>query len=253
MPIERVRVLHGSTNYLPEGFGSYGSRSTVMGGGAVVLAVRAFLDKFRAQAAAALAVAPADLKVADGIARAPDGRSLQLGELADAGLAAHGTFASAKATYTYGTAIAHVAVDPRTGKVDVLDYTVVDDVGRIINPLTLHGQVIGAAVQGLGLVFTEEIRYDENGQILVGSLADYMVPVATDYPQLRAVSFDEHPSPNNPLGAKGAGEGGIIPVAGALANAVAAALTPFAVEPRELPLTPARVWQLIHDGKIRSR
>ena len=100
----------------------------------------------------------------------------------------------------------------------------VDDVGRIINPLTLHGQVIGAAVQGLGSVFSEEIAYDENGQLLVGSLADYMIPVATDYPHLHAISLEQHPSPNNPLGAKGAGEGGIIPVGGALANAVASAL-----------------------------
>jgi carbon-monoxide dehydrogenase large subunit len=121
-------------------------------------------------------------------------------------------------------------------------------VGRIINPLTLHGQVIGAAVQGLGSVFTEEIAYDENGQLLVGSLADYMIPVATDYPVLRAHSLEEHPSPNNPLGAKGAGEGGIIPVGGAVANAVAAALRPLGVEPRALPLTPPRVWQMIKDA-----
>jgi aerobic carbon-monoxide dehydrogenase large subunit len=126
---------------------------------------------------------------------------------------------------------------------------VVDDVGRIINPLTLHGQVIGAAVQGLGSVLSEEIVYDRNGQLLVGSLADYMIPVATDYPQLHAISLELHPSPNNPLGAKGAGEGGIIPVGGAVANAVAAALRPLGVEPRALPLTPARVWQLIREAK----
>jgi carbon-monoxide dehydrogenase large subunit len=253
LPIERIKVLHGSTNYLPEGFGSYGSRSTVMGGGAVVLAARAFLEKFRSAAASRLAVPADDLEIAEGIARAPDGRSLHLGELADADLVAEGTFSSSKATYTYGTAIAHVAVDPKTGKVDVIDYVVVDDVGRVINPLTLHGQVVGAAVQGLGSVFTEEIVYDDNGQILVGSLADYMVPVATDYPQLHAISFGRHPSPNNPLGAKGAGEGGIIPVGGALANAVAAALARFGVEPRELPLTPPRVWQLLRDRTDRSR
>jgi carbon-monoxide dehydrogenase large subunit len=104
-------------------------------------------------------------------------------------------------------------------------------------------------VQGLGSVFTEEIVYDQNGQLLVGSLADYMIPVATDYPQLRALSLEQHPSPNNPLGAKGAGEGGIIPVGGALANAVAAALRPLGAEPRQLPLTPPRVWQLIRDAR----
>jgi carbon-monoxide dehydrogenase large subunit len=248
LPLERVRVLHGSTTYLSEGFGSYGSRSTVMGGSAIVLAARALLDKFRAAAAARLAIPAADLKIAEGVASAPDGRRLRLAEIAE-GLAADATFASSKATYTYGTAIAHVAVDPKTGGIEVIDYTVVDDVGRIINPLTLHGQVIGAAVQGLGNVLTEEIAYDANGQLLVASLADYMVPVATDYPNLSVTSLELYPSPNNPLGAKGAGEGGIIPVGGAVANAVAAALAPFRVEPRELPLTPSRIWQLIQDKK----
>src|SRR5262249_27140175 len=150
----------------------------------------------------------------DGVASAPDGRSVTLAEVADQNLTADGTFASSKPTYTYGTSVAHVAVDAQTGHVEVIDYVTVDDVGRIVNPLTLHGQVIGAAVQGMGSVFTEEIAYDENGQLLVGSLADYMIPVATDYPSLTAISLEQHPSPNNPLGAKGAGEGGIIPVGG---------------------------------------
>jgi carbon-monoxide dehydrogenase large subunit len=247
LPLARIRIYHGSTSYLPEGFGSYGSRSTVMGGCATVLAAQALIDTFRAAAAQRLGVAAAALNVAGGVASAPDGRKLILHEAG--ALAADGTFSNQKATYTYGTAIAHVAVDPKTGLVEVIDYVVVDDVGRIINPLTLHGQVIGAAVQGLGSVFTEEIAYDENGQLLVGTLADYMIPVATDYPHLRAVSLELHPSPNNPLGAKGAGEGGIIPVGGALANAVAAALRPLGVEPRQLPLTPPRIWQLIQDAR----
>ena len=246
LPFERIRIQHGSTSYLREGFGSYGSRATVMGGCAIVLAAEALLAKFRAAAARKLGVAEGDLEVVDGVARAADGRTLALSEVG--ALAAEGTFSNSKSTYTYGTAIAHVAVDAKTGQVEVVDYTVVDDVGRIVNPLTLHGQVIGAAVQGLGSVFTEEIAYDENGQLLVGSLADYMIPLATDYPYLTAISLEEHPSPNNPLGAKGAGEGGIIPVGGAVANAVAAALRPLGVEPRALPLTPPRVWQMIRDA-----
>jgi aerobic carbon-monoxide dehydrogenase large subunit len=247
LPLARIRIYHGSTSYLPEGFGSYGSRSTVMGGCAILLAAHALIETFRTAAAQRLGVAAAVLNVAGGVASAPDGRKLTLHEAG--ALAADGTFSNQKATYTYGTAIAHVAVDPKTGQVEVIDYVVVDDVGRIINPLTLHGQVIGAAVQGLGSVFTEEIAYDENGQLMVGTLADYMIPVATDYPHLRAVSLELHPSPNNPLGAKGAGEGGIIPVGGALANAVAAALRPLGVEPRQLPLTPPRIWQLIQDAR----
>ncbi len=252
LPLDRIRIYHGSTSYLPEGFGSYGSRSTVMGGCAIVLAAEALLAKFRAAAARKIGVAESDIKLAEGIAHAPDGRMLALGDVGEA-LVAEGTFSNSKATYTYGTAIAHVAVDPKTGHVEVIDYTVVDDVGRIVNPLTLHGQVIGAAVQGLGSVFTEEIAYDETGQLLVGSLADYMIPLATDYPCLHAISLEEHPSPNNPLGAKGAGEGGIIPVGGAVANAVASALRSFGAVPRALPLTPPRVWQMIQDAEKLRR
>jgi carbon-monoxide dehydrogenase large subunit len=140
-----------------------------------------------------------------------------------------------------------VAVDPKTGHVDVLDYVAVEDVGRIINPLTLHGQVVGAVVQGLGGAFLEHFIYDEDGQLLTGSFADYLLPTASDFPNIRAVTLEEKPSPNNPLGAKGAGEGGVIPVGGVIANAVAAALSSLGVEPRELPLSPPRVWALIND------
>jgi len=252
LPLERIRILHGSTTYLSDGFGSYGSRATVMGGCAIVVAANAVLDNFRAVAAKRLGVESGQVTVSAGLALGPDGREITLCDVADERLCADGVFSNSKPTYTYGTAMAHVAVDPKTGKVDVLDYVVVDDVGRIVNPLTLHGQVLGAAVQGLGGVFTEEIAYDENGQLLVGSLADYMIPVATDYPHLRAISLEQHPSPNNPLGAKGAGEGGVIPVGGALSNAVAAALSSLGVEPRELPLTPPRVWQLIQEAQSRS-
>jgi aerobic carbon-monoxide dehydrogenase large subunit len=249
VPIERVTVYHGSTTYLPEGYGSYGSRATVMGGSAIVQTANALIDKIRDAAGERLGVSPAEITWHEGSATAPDGRRVTPAELA--GLCTDGKFDNSKATYTYGTAIAHVAVDPRTGGIQVVDYIVVDDVGRIINPETLHGQVIGAAVQGLGSVFTEEIAYDEHGQLLVGSLADYLVPLATDYPTLRALSLEAHPSPNNPLGAKGAGEGGIIPVGGAVANAVAAALSSFGIEPQVLPLTPPRIWQLIQEARSR--
>ena len=253
IPLDRVRLLHGSTTLLPDGFGSYGSRATVMGGSAIVVTANALIEKFRAAAARRLGIALDDIRFADGIASATDGRQLTFAEVADERLSIDGAFSNSKATYTYGTAIAHVAVDAKTGRVEVLDYVVVDDVGRVVNPLTLHGQVIGAAVQGLGSVFSEEIVYDENGQLLVGSLADYMIPLATDYPQLTAITLEQHPSPNNPLGAKGAGEGGVIPVGGALSNAVAAALASLGVEPRQLPLTPSRLWHLIADAQNRDR
>jgi len=247
IPLERVRVFHGSTTLLKEGFGSYGSRATVMGGSAVVVASEKLLQNFRAAAAKRLDVAPDALTIADGETRAADGRRLRLADLSADALSAEASFSNnSKATYTYGTAMAHVAVDAKTGHVEILDYVVVDDVGRIINPHTLHGQVVGAAVQGLGSVFSEDIVYDSNGQLLAGTLADYLIPVATDYPNIRAISLEQHPSPNNPLGAKGAGEGGIIPVGGALANAVSNALVSLGIEIRELPLTPPRLWSLIN-------
>jgi aerobic carbon-monoxide dehydrogenase large subunit len=127
----------------------------------------------------------------------------------------------------------------------VLDYVAVEDVGRIINPATLHGQAVGAIVQGLGGVFLEHLVYDDEAQLLTGTLADYLMPTASDFPVVRAVALEEKPAPHNPLGAKGAGEGGIIPVGGVIANAVAAALRPLGVEPRELPLSPPRLWALI--------
>jgi len=178
-------------------------------------------------------------------ARTQHGRSAALAELATDGLKADASFANdQRLTYAYGTAAAHVAVDPETGRVDLIDYLVIEDVGRIVNPLTLHGQVIGATIQGLGGAFMEDLVYDANGQLLAGSLADYAIPIATDFPSIRAISLEHRPSPTNPLGVKGAGEGGIIPVGGLMANAVAAALSSLGAEPNELPLSPPRVWRL---------
>ena len=246
LPMERVEIMHGSTSYLREGFGSYGSRGTVMGGSAIVVTAKKFIEEFRTAAAQRLTAAPDEITITDGIARTAEGRFVSLEQMAaDEGLWVDAHFENSKQTYTFGTAAAHVAVDPASGAVAVLDYVVVDDVGRIINPETLHGQITGAIVQGLGTVFSEHLKYSEDGQLLVGSLADYLVPVASEYPHICAVSLEQYPSPNNPLGAKGAGEGGIIPVGGVLANAVASALADFGAEPRELPLTPCAVWELI--------
>jgi aerobic carbon-monoxide dehydrogenase large subunit len=250
IPLDGIRVMHGSTTYLKEGFGSYGSRATVMGGSAIVLAAERLLMAFRDAAAGLLSVQANEIVVSGGIVYAADGRTVTLAELAATrSLVGESTFSSSKATYTYGTAAAHVTVDPKTGSVEVLDYIVVDDVGRVINPLTLHGQITGAVVQGLGSVFSENLAYDDSGQLLVGSLADYLIPLATDYPNIRAISMELYPSPNNPLGAKGAGEGGIIPVGGTLTNAIASALISLRVEPQDLPLSPPRLWDLIEKSR----
>ena len=120
---------------------------------------------------------------------------------------------------------------------------------RIVNPLMLRGQIVGAVVQGLGGALLEDLAYDDGGQLLTGSLADYLLPTASDFPQIRAVVTETHPSPINPLGAKGAGEGGIVPVGGVIANAVASALASLNVQPRQLPLSPARIWQLIETAR----
>ena len=245
LPLNRVRVLHGSTPYLEEGYGAFGSRSTVLGGSAVFEGANALLAKIRAAAGARLGCAAEQIDLADGCARAPDGRSLAFAELAADCLGVTTAFGNDnRLTYTYGSAAAHVAVDPGTGDVEVLDCLVVEDVGRIVNPLTLHGQAVGGMVQGLGGAFLEHLVYDENGQLLTGSLADYLIPAATDFPKIRAIALENYQSPSNPLGVKGAGEGPIIPIGGLMANAVANALASFGAMPNQLPLSPARVWHM---------
>src|SRR5438067_3928425 len=208
LPMEKIRVLHGSTTHLKEGFGAFHSRSVVMGGSAILDAAQ----KLKASGAKS----------------------------------AEGTFAGHLHTYSYGAAAAHVAVDPRTGHVQLVDYLMVEDIGRVINPLTANGQAVGAVVQGLGGTLLEHLQYDAQGQFLTASLADYLLPGADDFPSIRAIITGNSPSPNNPLGAKGGGEGGIVPVGGVVANAVAAAL---GVEPHALPLSPPRVWELANTGR----
>jgi aerobic carbon-monoxide dehydrogenase large subunit len=248
-PMAAIRAVHhGSTGYLKQGYGSYSSRSIVMGGSAIVAAAAALKDRIRAAAAQLLKCRAEDIVLDGDQAIGPGNASISLGELAAEGISADGTHASSKRTYSYGAHAAHVTVDPKTGHVALIDYVAVEDVGRIINPLTLHGQAIGAVVQGLGGALMEQFLYDTDGHMLTGSLADYLLPTASDFLAIRAVALEAKPSPHNPLGAKGAGEGGIIPVGGVIANAVAAALASLGVQPRELPLSPPRVWQLIQDA-----
>ncbi|UFS76691.1 xanthine dehydrogenase family protein molybdopterin-binding subunit [Tardiphaga sp. 37S4] len=253
IPFDRIRVLHGSTTLLDEGFGTYHSRAVVMGGSAVLDAATRLREKILQQASNHLGRPNSELKIVNANVIADNGTSVSFATLA-AGreLQADGTFSNDARTYSYGTHAAHVTVDPRTGAVKVLDYIAVEDVGRAINPAIVHGQAIGAIVQGLGGVFLDHLIYDEQGQLLNASLADYLVPTASDFPVLRAVTLELRPSPSNPLGAKGAGEGGIVAVAAATANAVAAALAPLNVEIHHLPLTPPRLWRLIKDARERA-
>jgi len=251
LPMDAIAgVFHGSTDHVSEGFGSYSSRSVVMGGSAIVDAAGKFKDAIRGAAARRFGCAVGDVTVGHGTVAGPAGKSMGLRELAADGISADGTFASNKRTYSYGAHAAQVAVDPKTGDVEVLDYVAVEDVGRIINPHTLHGQCVGAIVQGLGGALMEHLVYDADAQLLTGTLADYLLPTASDFPVIRAVALEDKPAPHNPLGAKGAGEGGIIPVGGVIANAVAAALKPLGVQPRELPLSPPRVWAMINQRTV---
>jgi carbon-monoxide dehydrogenase large subunit len=246
VPMERItNVFHGSTAHVSDGYGAYHSRSIVMGGSALIDAAAKLRTALRTAAAQRLNCGAGEVVLADERARGPDGASVAWAELAGAPIAVEGAFVNHKHTWSYGAHAAHVAVDAKTGQVALVDYVAVEDCGRMINPLTLKGQLVGAVVQGLGGAFLEHLVYDEQGQLLTGSLADYLVPTASDFPKIRGYVMESHPSPINPLGAKGAGEGGIISVGGVMANAVADALSSFGVEPRDLPLTPARVWQLV--------
>jgi carbon-monoxide dehydrogenase large subunit len=243
LPFERIRILHGSTTYVREGFGTFASRSMVVGGSAVFDACNNLRAAVAAAATARLGFPNEEITLADGLVLAGD-KGAALKEFA--GLSAEGSFSTTTRTYSYGAHACHVAVDPATGRVQILDYVAVEDVGRAINPAIVHGQAVGALVQGLGGVFLDEIVYDSDGEILTTSLADYLVPVSTDFPNVRAVTLELRRSKTNPLGAKGAGEGGMVAVAATAANAVAAALAPLGVEVRALPLSPARVWALIN-------
>jgi carbon-monoxide dehydrogenase large subunit len=232
-----------------DGYGAYHSRSVVMGGSALLDAANKFLAALREEAARKLGCEPSAVKL-DVDKVTGGGKSLPLKDFA--GLTREGAFLNKKHTYSYGTHVAHVTVDPKLGQVQILDYLVIQDVGRAINPLTLRGQIIGSLVQGLGGAMLEHLQYDDQGQFLTGSLADYLLPTASDFPNLRAIVEDNYPSPINPLGAKGAGEGGIVPAGGVMASAVANALQSFGVQPKRLPLTPAYIWELVQAAQQKA-
>ena len=251
VPMDLIRgVFHGTTSYVSDGYGAYHSRSVVMGGSAMLDAATKLREAIRIEAARRLGCEPAAIKIVEGTkAVGPGGKSVALAGLSTEGISVEGAFLNKKHTYTYGAHAAHVAVDAKIGHVELLDYVVVEDCGRIINPLIVHGQTIGSLVQGLGGAFMEHLVYDDQGQLLTGSLADYLIPTASDFPNLRAIVQENHPSPINPLGAKGAGEGGIIAAGGVMANAVANALDSLGVELRELPLSPTKIWDMVQAAR----
>jgi carbon-monoxide dehydrogenase large subunit len=240
-----------------------GSRSTVIGGTALWMAADKLIAKGKIIAAHLLEAAEADIAFADGrYTVAGTDRSLGIKEVAraafqtarlpkglEAGFYETGTFSPASDTYPNGCHVCEVEVDPETGSVELVKYVVADDVGTVINPLTLKGQIHGGVAQGVGQILMERVAYDpESGQLLSASFMDYAMPRATDMCNI-AVTSNPVPTRLNPLGAKGAGEGGIISAGGIMANAVANALSAFGVQPRELPLTPPKIWEMLQAGR----
>jgi len=170
---------------------------------------------------------------------------------AAATLEANACYESRACTFEYGTQVALVAIDPETAELEVCRLITVEDCGNPVNPMIVHGQVIGASVQGLSGTLLEEFRYDDQGQMLSGTFADYLLATATEYPNVEAISLNLAPSPGNRLGLKGVGEGGTEGVGAAIANAAADALRDFDLAFNELPITPDRLARALRESRAR--
>ena len=261
LPVDDVEVIHGDTDNTPMGWGTYGSRTTAVGGPAVLLSTRKIKDKSRLLAAHLLEAAEADIEFEDGnffVRGSPD-QSKSIQEIAlmanvawnmpegmDPGLEATTFYDPPNFTFPFGTHIAIVAVDPDNGYIDLQRYVAVDDCGPQINPMIVAGQVHGGVVQGAGQALWEGAVYDDNGQLLTGSMMDYPLPHAHQVPDIEVLST-ETPSPHNPLGVKGIGETGTIASTITIYNAVMDALRPLGVTKLDMPLTAEKVWRAIHE------
>ena len=254
VPIERIRVIHGQTERIEIGFGAFASRVTVMAGSAVKIAAEALRASALEVAAKLLQTTPDALHLSNGMIETVNGSaSLQLADVAahfeeSGGLTGEGRFASSHMTYPYGIHAAQVYVDPATCAVTIERYVVAYDVGRAVNPMLIEGQIVGGVAQGVGGAFLEEFVYDENGQPLAASFADYLMPTCHEVPEVEVLLREDAPSPLNPLGVKGAGEGGINAAGAALAGAIDAAIQkPGAVA--QLPITPGRLHAILRGGR----
>ncbi len=259
--LDQVEVVHGDTDLIPDGVGSWSSRSTVIGGSAVLRAAEATAAKARKVAADILEAALDDLVLEGGrvhVAGSPD-RGVSLGEIAAActaiasaergeapGLGSREIYVDPVMNYPYGVACAQVELDLETGGVEVRRYHVTYEIGKAVNPMLVEGQIVGGVAQGLGGAVLEEFRYDAEGQPQAASFMDYLMPTAEEMPAVGTLILEDAPTPTNPLGAKGAGESGIMAVGAAVASAVGDAVQrPGAV--RRLPLRPERVRELVDD------
>lgn len=255
-----VEIVEGDTDRVPEGGGTAGSRSLAMGGNALREGAEKLVEKGRKIAAGQLEAAPADLDFANGefrVAGAPE-RSVTMQEVAQAayagevpegvepGMEETTFFTPEGSTYPFGTHVAVVEVEPDSGEITVERYVAVDDVGTQVNPKLVEGQIVGGVAQGVGQALYEGAEYDDNGNLLTGSLQDYTVPKAEHVPTVEW-KYRVTPTPNNPLGAKGVGEAGAIAAPPAVVNAVVDALSPFGVTNLDMPLTSETVWRAIED------
>jgi carbon-monoxide dehydrogenase large subunit len=262
VPIEQVEVLFGDTSVMPLGLDTYGSRSLAVGGVALYNATEKIIDKARKVAAHQLEVAEADLEYEGGrfTVKGTD-RALTVQEAALHAFTAHnlpdGMEPGLEATAVYdppnfswpgGCHIAIVEIDTETGAVDLRRYVAVDDVGSVINPMVVEGQVHGGVAQGVAQALFEEAVYDEQGNLLTGSMVNYLVPSAAELIDIE-VDRVEAPSPTNPMGVKGVGETGTIASTAAVMNAVVDALSPYGITDIDMPATPERVWTAIQEAR----
>ena len=260
LPVDDIEVIHGDTDNTPQGWGTYGSRTTVVGGAAVALAARKIREKGKALAAHLLEAAVEDLEYEDGkffVRGSPDqSKTIQdialmanvawnMPEGMEPGLEASAFYDPPNFTFPFGAHIAVVMVDPDNGHIELRSYVAVDDCGPQINPMIVEGQVHGGVVQGAGQALWEGAVYDESGQLLSGSMMDYAVPRAHMLPDIDILSTVT-PCPHNPLGVKGIGETGAIASTVTIYNAVLDALKPLGVTHLDMPLTAEKVWQAIH-------
>lgn len=266
VPLDWVTVIGGDTAAVPFGVGTFASRSAVTAGNSIADACREVRAKLARAAATLLEAAPEDIEIEDGKAfvRGTPGSAVDLARVVQAsiptfakpGIVSPDFEASAYhhvPTVTYASAVhvAQVEVDTGTGGVKLLRYVVAHDCGKVINPIIVEGQVHGGVAQGVGGALFEDMAYDAEGQLLTGSLMDYLVPTASDLPPIETVHL-EFPSPRNPLGVKGLGEGGAISPPAAIANAIEDALAPFGVRITETPVTPARIQALLSAASART-
>ncbi len=261
IPFDDVTVYHGDTFQIPMGIGTFGSRTTAVGGTAIYNAAQRIKKKMARIAAHKLGIKPGELVFTDGKIQTEDGqKSIGFGEVVaeaifakqlppgiEPGLTEHCVFEPPNYTFPFGAHIAVTELDSETGEVRLRNYFAVDDCGRILNPMLVEGQIHGGLAQGIGQALWEELVYDENGQLITGSLMDYVVPKAHQFPWFET-SNTETKTPVNPLGVKGVGEAGTIGSTPAVGNSVMDALRPFGVRHLDMPLKPEKIWNIIKAG-----